>query len=161
MECPRDQHALIVRHHEGCAYEGCPDCGGHFLEPGLLRQTLGLEAHDSAEQIRESRLPTGTLRCPIDATPRRILIHDGVEIDLCPDCGGVWLDPGELEAIARRRPRRNNREERHSGNDVHLGGGASHAPGSDALDAATESGGLLGDVVDFVGNALGSLFDGL
>ena len=23
----------------------------------------------------------------------------GVTVDYCPDCGGVWLDPGELEAL--------------------------------------------------------------
>lgn len=25
---------------------------------------------------------------------------DGVEIDRCVECGGIWLDPGELEQIA-------------------------------------------------------------
>jgi len=23
----------------------------------------------------------------------------GVTVDYCPECGGVWLDPGELEAL--------------------------------------------------------------
>jgi Zn-finger nucleic acid-binding protein len=25
--------------------------------------------------------------------------HNGVEIDQCPNCSGVWLDRGELETI--------------------------------------------------------------
>ena len=27
---------------------------------------------------------------------------DSVEIDKCPNCGGVWLDPGELELLMKR-----------------------------------------------------------
>lgn len=27
---------------------------------------------------------------------------DNVEIDKCPTCGGVWLDPGELELLLKR-----------------------------------------------------------
>jgi len=27
---------------------------------------------------------------------------DSVEIDKCPTCGGVWLDPGELELLLKR-----------------------------------------------------------
>lgn len=27
---------------------------------------------------------------------------DSVEIDKCPVCGGVWLDPGELELLMKR-----------------------------------------------------------
>lgn len=27
---------------------------------------------------------------------------DSVEIDKCPSCGGIWLDPGELELLMKR-----------------------------------------------------------
>lgn len=41
--------------------------------------------------------------CPIcvDAplTPR---VRDGVEIDVCPSCRGIWLDRGELEKLMAR-----------------------------------------------------------
>lgn len=29
-------------------------------------------------------------------------IRDGVEIDVCPSCRGVWLDRGELEKLVDR-----------------------------------------------------------
>jgi Zn-finger nucleic acid-binding protein len=29
---------------------------------------------------------------------------DDVEVDLCPRCGGLWLDHGETERIARKMP---------------------------------------------------------
>ncbi len=39
------------------------------------------------------------MNCPVcDARLRPIEKHN-VEIDICPDCKGVWLDRGELERI--------------------------------------------------------------
>jgi Zn-finger nucleic acid-binding protein len=29
-------------------------------------------------------------------------VREGVEIDICPECRGVWLDRGELEKIIER-----------------------------------------------------------
>lgn len=45
---------------------------------------------------------TGRLLCP---ACQEILVpvdRDGVEIDYCPHCRGVWLDRGELEKIIER-----------------------------------------------------------
>ena len=36
-------------------------------------------------------------RCGADMKPR---LFQGVEIDVCPECGTVLLDPGELEQLA-------------------------------------------------------------
>ena len=33
---------------------------------------------------------------------------DKVEIDRCPKCGGVWLDPGELELLMNRAQKSTN-----------------------------------------------------
>ncbi len=30
-------------------------------------------------------------------------VEHGVTIDYCPECGGVWLDPGELESLTGHR----------------------------------------------------------
>jgi Zn-finger nucleic acid-binding protein len=40
-----------------------------------------------------------TLSCPNDHAPLRPVRRGAVTIDVCPECGGVWLDPGELERI--------------------------------------------------------------
>ncbi|MGQ9735001.1 MAG: zf-TFIIB domain-containing protein [Thermaceae bacterium] len=39
------------------------------------------------------------LTCPICQEPMREVVRQGVAIDLCPRCGGVWLDRGELEKL--------------------------------------------------------------
>ena len=37
--------------------------------------------------------------CPIDGTPLVEMMKNGVTIDVCPECKGVWLDRGELEKL--------------------------------------------------------------
>lgn len=37
--------------------------------------------------------------CPKCEVPMRQAKKEGVIIDVCPSCRGVWLDPGELEKI--------------------------------------------------------------
>ena len=43
------------------------------------------------------------MKCPV-CTTTDLLMNDrqGVEIDYCPQCRGVWLDRGELDKIIER-----------------------------------------------------------
>jgi len=55
------------------------------------------------------------MKCPIDSVDLLMSDRQGIEIDYCPTCRGVWLDRGELDKIieynresiesARERPR--------------------------------------------------------
>ncbi|GAB4521491.1 MAG: hypothetical protein OHK0046_32930 [Anaerolineae bacterium] len=40
--------------------------------------------------------------CPVCAVDLVMSERQGVEIDYCPNCRGVWLDRGELEKIIQR-----------------------------------------------------------
>ena len=42
------------------------------------------------------------MQCPIDGTQLVMTDRQGVEIDYCPQCRGVWLDRGELDKIIER-----------------------------------------------------------
>ena len=42
------------------------------------------------------------MKCPIDGTELVMTERQGVEIDYCPQCRGVWLDRGELDKIIDR-----------------------------------------------------------
>lgn len=42
------------------------------------------------------------MNCPKCFEPLRVAERQGVEIDYCPDCRGVWLDHGELDKIIDR-----------------------------------------------------------
>jgi len=40
------------------------------------------------------------LTCPRDGSPLETKTYEAkIEVDVCPSCGGIWLDKGELEAI--------------------------------------------------------------
>ncbi|MCP4819301.1 MAG: hypothetical protein GY883_08935 [Shimia sp.] len=42
------------------------------------------------------------MKCPVDGATLLISDRNGVEIDYCPTCRGVWLDRGELDKIIDR-----------------------------------------------------------
>jgi Zn-finger nucleic acid-binding protein len=42
------------------------------------------------------------LLCPNCKTDLSIAERQGIEIDFCPQCRGVWLDRGELDKIIER-----------------------------------------------------------
>ena len=43
------------------------------------------------------------MKCPIDTTVDLVMTdRQGIEIDYCPTCRGVWLDRGELDKIIER-----------------------------------------------------------
>ena len=39
------------------------------------------------------------MKCPIDETTLLMTERQGIEIDYCPECRGIWLDRGELDKL--------------------------------------------------------------
>ena len=61
------------------------------------------------------------MNCPFCKTPELLMTErQGIEIDYCPQCRGVWLDRGELDKIIERSlnvspgPRAENQAPPHS-----------------------------------------------
>lgn len=44
----------------------------------------------------------GGMQCPVCRVSLVMTDRQGVEIDYCPECRGVWLDRGELDKIIER-----------------------------------------------------------
>ncbi len=42
------------------------------------------------------------MNCPTDNTPLQMTERQGIEIDYCPKCRGIWLDRGELDKIIEK-----------------------------------------------------------
>jgi uncharacterized protein len=42
------------------------------------------------------------MHCPVCSVPLTMSDRQGIEIDYCPQCRGVWLDRGELDKIIER-----------------------------------------------------------
>ena len=49
----------------------------------------------------EAERKTHYMKCPKDGYDLASSLYHGVQIEMCPHCGGMWLDPGELELVAR------------------------------------------------------------
>ena len=42
------------------------------------------------------------MKCPICNVDLQMSERQGVEIDYCPQCRGIWLDRGELDKIIEK-----------------------------------------------------------
>jgi Zn-finger nucleic acid-binding protein len=66
-----------------------------------LRFAISGFFHQSIIHIRQT-LKIRTMNCPICNVTLLMADRQGVEIDYCPQCRGIWLDRGELEKIIER-----------------------------------------------------------
>jgi Zn-finger nucleic acid-binding protein len=61
------------------------------------------------------------MNCPLCSVDLVMSDRQGIEIDYCPKCRGVWLDRGELDKILERSAQeaspRQNRENEYSHQD--------------------------------------------
>ncbi|QDP84977.1 hypothetical protein FNJ88_05175 [Chryseobacterium sp. SNU WT5] len=94
------------------------------------------------------------MKCPNCNVALTMADRNGIEIDYCPDCRGVWLDRGELDKIIERSvqqppvqqppvPQRSNypnQERYYSDKDQYY---------SDKDRYYKKKKGLLGDLFDF------------
>ncbi|NOZ87713.1 MAG: rhomboid family intramembrane serine protease [Deltaproteobacteria bacterium] len=48
------------------------------------------------------QMENATPRCPVDHTLLKSLVFNGVTLDQCPNCGGIWFDRNELDETVRR-----------------------------------------------------------
>jgi Zn-finger nucleic acid-binding protein len=49
-----------------------------------------------------SQEEVAAMQCPVCRVPLAMSDRQGIEIDYCPQCRGVWLDRGELDKIVER-----------------------------------------------------------
>jgi Zn-finger nucleic acid-binding protein len=49
-----------------------------------------------------SSAEVAAMQCPVCHVPLAMSDRQGIEIDYCPQCRGVWLDRGELDKIIER-----------------------------------------------------------
>jgi Zn-finger nucleic acid-binding protein len=47
--------------------------------------------------------------CPVCKKELRMTERQGIEVDYCPECRGIWLDRGELDKLIERSGRQTER----------------------------------------------------
>ncbi|GBC63222.1 rhomboid family intramembrane serine protease [Desulfonema ishimotonii] len=99
--CPTCDFPMALVLHKNVQLDHCRRCGGTFLDPGEATEIFGVftdpEQWKSSEITRE--LGPAHYHCPDHQIPMTTYeVRFGsqcVEIDLCPECGGMWLDARE------------------------------------------------------------------
>lgn len=98
MLCPRCQQtvspAAIAPGVQQCT------CGAFICDANVRR---GIVAKDGVGDVLWQQhllaAPPSSVPCPSCTTPLRVVNYRGVEVDGCPSCGVLLLDPGELTAL--------------------------------------------------------------
>ncbi len=108
MLCPVDKSTLQTRAEGAAEIVVCELCHGLWFSREQLANFLKVARHANLNPTKPTLTDkaihlTSTRLCPCcgnkELTARVI---DGVEIDLCSQCHGIWLDAGELELIIAR-----------------------------------------------------------
>lgn len=107
-ECPRCHVTLEEREHEIPGFnvkaDHCPECQGIFLDKNELKKLTGQR---NINQLITEYLGVDVgseLLCPSCGGLMDDEHFEGeaakITIDVCTTCHGVWLDDGELDALA-------------------------------------------------------------
>jgi uncharacterized protein len=120
MNCPACGAELVALGIEGMVVDVCRGgCGGIWFDNFELdkvdeaHEALGLallaaEFNPNARIIEERRTcPKG---CEVVLMQHAFSPDKPVMVDECPNCGGVWLDGGELAEIRQRTPTAEDRK---------------------------------------------------
>jgi len=109
------------------------------------------------------------MKCPVCDVDLAMAERQGIEIDYCPKCRGVWLDRGELDKIIERaaadvgsppgsdrvsEPRRDERRERDDLGDEHRHDDYRHEAkhyDSHTPHKKKKGSGFLGDIFEGLG----------
>lgn len=104
MQCPTCKQSMLILEYKGIELDHCTACGGVWLDAG----ELGLMLHGVPEPpagLALAGAQPGERRCP--RCPRKMEVgrfpNSAVEVDSCPALHGLWLDRGELVALAREQ----------------------------------------------------------
>ncbi len=159
-QCPRDQLALTDLTLEGQRVRHCMRCTGLWLPGVAVESAFG-------KRVKPDPVETAVpIPCPDDGASLVAIRQRGVEIDICPECGGVWLDPGEWKKIQthRKSGQPTGSQSPHpadnpSGTPLELIAGVSFA--TDPISGAADLGQAAANLADASADAGSSAFDAI
>jgi Zn-finger nucleic acid-binding protein len=105
MNCPKCAGPLVQKQFKErpAAVDYCPKCRGIWFDDGELSSVLGVPARNLSAPANAKPSAVGCPRC---AKPLVLFPYPGtmVVIEGCRTCRGVWLDGGEYQELAKKRP---------------------------------------------------------
>lgn len=91
--CPRDRNELIAHSNPVRPVWYCNACSGVFIRDLPIKQ---LRVNGTKRPREEWDIE---INCPDHNEKMDFVTVDGITIDFCPKCLGVWLDGGEIETV--------------------------------------------------------------
>ena len=101
VSCPRDNSELRPFRVDAVEVDTCMSCTGVWLDAGEIgRVALDAELEAIVQGRRDAAIsPFPCPRCAGTCHPAHV---EGVELDTCERCGGIWVDANELHDLRVR-----------------------------------------------------------
>lgn len=100
MNCPRDNTGLILKdvkqHHVYC----CSCCKGLWLPGDVVPSLLSSSVIGRIRNLQHTK--GSPLSCPRQCAALLEMRINGIVMDVCSSCNGVWLDRGEIKAVLKK-----------------------------------------------------------
>lgn len=100
--CPRCEQHLFLVERGGERLDLCRKCGGIWFDRDELAALLGSESSVELLIGISMDLKGESLPCPDCMEPMNTKEVYEVFVDVCRECGGIWMDRGETEKIWAR-----------------------------------------------------------
>jgi Zn-finger nucleic acid-binding protein len=108
--CPDCHTSLEPRAFQELMLDACPKCAGIFFDDGEVAQ-LKAKGRSAFEALEAAVAPTVTLeqsmdrmricpQCNTGMDKFRYLYNSNLMLDECGQCGGIWVQEGELSRMA-------------------------------------------------------------
>lgn len=145
MKCPRDNTELVQAFLGGRQCFCCPECRGYFIDL-CGSKVAGVDLTKlNPKVVAKAFCQSGeTLISPASGVAMQYFEYKGIKLDYCESTHSIWMDHGEFERILRYSNQKIKKEESSIGSNI-----------LDVAEAAAGDG-----VIEFIGDAIGGLFDG-
>ena len=104
--CPYCKVPLIITDLHGESVDRCAQCNGIFFDKGELASLIRMVKFFRELTLEEKDIPsteteTGEklVDCPNDNASMLPTDFGLAVVDICSECGGVWLDGGEIATL--------------------------------------------------------------
>jgi Zn-finger nucleic acid-binding protein len=101
MKCLNCNNITEISDYKKITNYFCPGCQGYWV-PGEAIIKLSKQKRLKVEQLKAIHAANDNTRgliCPTDKTNLKTLKARGVEIDVCPDCLGIYFDKDEINQL--------------------------------------------------------------
>jgi Zn-finger nucleic acid-binding protein len=106
LRCPDDGHLLQPNESTSVPFASCRHCDGLWFTQEAIDKGGKPKLPPVSKSLLTNVSTKANRACPQCSVKLNAETVDDVVIDVCPACGGVWLDPDEYQAARRRSVRR-------------------------------------------------------